>query len=66
MASKVKILTAKSRSCKDCGGTVFEIETDLGVLKQCSNCKATFKEPRYKVIKFSDKFNYEIDKIIGI
>lgn len=61
-----KILSAKSGACEDCGGTIYEIETDLGVLKQCSSCKATFKEQRYKVIKFSNKFNYEIENIIGI
>ncbi|SCI24412.1 Uncharacterised protein [uncultured Clostridium sp.] len=66
MASKVKILAAKSGACEDCGGTIYEVETDLGILKQCSGCKSTFKEPRYKVIKFSNKFNYEIENIIGI
>lgn len=66
MASKAKILAAKSGACEDCGGTIFEIKTDLGILKQCTSCGATFKEPRYKKIKFSNKFNDEIEKIISI
>ena len=52
MASKAKILAAKGGACEDCGGTIYEIETDLGIQSNVLVARQVLKNQDIKLLDF--------------